>query len=96
MNTYRRLEPKPAASQAKRNTDDEPNQNEGNHRRERNSATRSLSPHKKIQQEEQGEHEARDKQRSQNYIALPCLAAKGFVGACRHISTNESEQGVQY
>lgn len=91
INTYLRLETKPAASQTKGNADDEPNQHEGNHRHERNSATRPLSPDKEVQQEEEGEHKARDEQRSHDYIALPCLAAEGLVSTGRHISTNETE-----
>lgn len=91
--SYLLAESNPATRHTQRNTDNEPDEEQGQHGAEGNGTTRALSPNKQVQQEEHAENEAGNQQRSHDDVALPSLASKGLVDTRRHVSTNGTKDG---
>lgn len=76
---YRLLETNPAADDAQRDANNEPNGYNDKHGRERHRAARLLSPEKEVKKEEGGEDGSRNQNRSKSDILLPSVSTECFV-----------------
>ena len=92
---YPLFKSEPAAAHAQRDTDEEPDQDNGQHRGKRHGAAGPLDPQEEVEEEKHGESDHGDDDGSEDDQLLPLLPTKGFVAAGGDVATNKAEKRVE-